>query len=126
MASRAGEERAASAARSPEPARLRIGVVVRVGSALRAHEHRTAAGLFALFVLVYLWPVLIGGDVLSPGSVLWGFAPWRASIPAEGVNYYNGLLSDVPTSYYPWDRLARDMLHSGTFPAWNPYALAGT
>jgi hypothetical protein len=101
-------------------------LIVRVGSTVRAHEHRMAAGLFALFVLIYLWPVLIGGNVLSPGSVLWGVPPWHASLPPEGIAYYNGLLSDVPMSYYPWDVLARGMLHSGTFPAWNPYAFAGT
>jgi Bacterial membrane protein YfhO len=103
-----------------------VAVVARVGAALRRHEHRTAAAVFALFVLAYLWPALVGGDVLSPGAVLWGTPPWRASLPPEGIAYYNGLLSDVPMSYYPWDALARSMIHSGTFPAWNPHAFAGT
>ncbi|HXE46527.1 MAG TPA: YfhO family protein [Conexibacter sp.] len=93
---------------------------------MRAHEHRAAAGLFALFVLVYLWPVLAGGDVLSPASVLWGLTPWRAPLPAGLARFSNELLSDVPMAYYPWDVLARSMLHSGTFPAWNPYAFGGT
>ena len=89
-------------------------------------ERAAAAALLALFVLAYLWPVIFGGDVLSPGSLLWSFAPWRTSIPAARAQFYNQLLSDVPTSYYPWDALARSMLHHGTFPAWNPYAFAGT
>lgn len=93
---------------------------------MRAHEHRVAAGLLALFVLIYLWPVLIGGDVLSPASVLYGVPPWKALRPADGLNYYNFLLSDFATSYYPWETLARQLVHSGTFPAWNPDALAGT
>lgn len=126
MARRARGKRAASAARSLGLARKRRGPVPRLGEALLAHEHRTAAGLFALLVLVYLWPVLVGGNVLSAGAVLWGVAPWRATIPADGIQYFNGLLSDAPTSYYPWDVLARRMLHSGTFPAWNPHAFAGT
>ncbi len=93
---------------------------------MRAHEHRAAAGLLALFVLAYLWPVLIGGDVLSPASILYGVPPWKALRPADGLNYYNFLLSDFATSYYPWETLARQLVHSGTFPAWNPDALAGT
>jgi hypothetical protein len=115
-----------SAASQAEGARPRVGAVARVGAALRGHEHRTAAGLFALFVLVYLWPALVGGDVLSPAGVLWGMPPWRASLPPEGISYYNPLLSDVPMSYYPWDVLGRELIRSGTFPAWNPHAFGGT
>lgn len=126
MASRAWGTRALGAIRSPAPARVHMGAVARLGETLRAHEHRTAAGLCALFALIYLWPVLIGGDVLSPAAVLYGVTPWKASIPSVGINYYNGLLSDVPLSYYPWDVFARTLLHSGTFPAWNPHAFAGT
>jgi len=98
----------------------------RLIRALRAHPHRVAAGLLAAFVFAYLWPVLVGGEVLSPASTLWGVAPWAAYRPAVGINYYNPLLSDFVTSYYPWDVLARRMISSGTFPAWNQYALAGT
>ena len=123
MASALGK-RAASA--PPGEARPATKVVARMAAAMRAHEHRTAAGLFALFVLVYLWPALVGGDVLSPAGVLWGLPPWRASLPPEGISYYNPLLSDVPMSYYPWDVLARELIRSGTFPAWNPHAFGGT
>jgi len=94
--------------------------------ALRAHPHRVAAGLLAAFVFAYLWPVLVGGNVLSPASNLWGVPPWSALRPASGIRFYNPLLSDFSTSYYPWDVLARRFISSGTFPAWNPYVLAGT
>jgi hypothetical protein len=126
MARRARGKRAAAVAPPLERARLRTGGAGRLLAALRAHEHRTAAGLFGLFVLVYLWPALVGGDVLSPASVLYGLPPWQSATPPEGINFYNGLLSDAPTSYYPWDVLARELLHAGTFPAWNPHAFAGT
>jgi hypothetical protein len=98
----------------------------RIGQLLRAHQHGAAAALFALFVLAYLWPALIGGDVLSPASILYGVAPWKSFQPANGINYYNFLLSDFATSYYPWETFARQLVHSGTFPAWNPNALTGT
>jgi hypothetical protein len=111
----------------PEPARpWTKRRAARVVGSLRAHEHRTAAALLALFVLAYLWPVLLGGDVLSPASMLYGVPPWSAVRPPSGIHFYNPLLSDFATSYYPWDVLARQLIHSGTFPAWNPHALAGT
>jgi len=98
----------------------------RVARALAAHEHRTAAGLIALLVLAYLWPVLLGGRVLSPAAMLYKLPPWTSLAPADFTHYVNMSLADVPLSYYPWDALARRLIHAGTFPAWNPYALAGT
>jgi hypothetical protein len=94
--------------------------------ALAAHEHRTAAGLIALLVLAYLWPVLLGGAVLTPAPMLYKLAPWTTLAPADFTHYVNMSLADVPLSYYPWDVLARRLIHAGTFPAWNPSALAGT
>jgi len=94
--------------------------------ALRAHEHRTAAGLIALFVLAYLWPVLLGGKALAPTALLYEWGPWAGTAP-EGIrSSINPQLADAVFLYYPWDVLARQLLHTGTFPAWNPYALAGT
>jgi hypothetical protein len=90
-----------------------------------AHPDVAAALLFALFVLVYLWPVLIGGKMLSPIAMLYGVAPWRDFAPSDIAGYSNGLLSDVPTADYPWRWLIREMLHDGTFPSWNPYVFGG-
>jgi hypothetical protein len=94
--------------------------------ALRAHEHRSAALLLGLVVLAYLWPALIEGHVLSPTALLFAQAPWQTSAPTGVARWINGDLGDVPLSYYPWDVLARSMIHAGTFPAWNPYAFGGT
>ena len=84
-----------------------------------------AAVLFALFVLVYLWPALVGGRMLSPLSSLYGFTPWRSLQPPDLADYYNPLLADVPTADYPWRFLARTLIRDGTFPAWNPHVFAG-
>jgi hypothetical protein len=104
----------------------------RAGDALRAalgrlgeRPHLAAAGLFALFVLVYLWPALVGGKMLSPLSSLYGYAPWRQLQPPDLANYSNPLLADVPTADYPWRFLARALIRDGTFPAWNPHVFAG-
>ncbi|HEU4703913.1 MAG TPA: hypothetical protein VFS37_15640, partial [Conexibacter sp.] len=94
--------------------------------ALRAHEHRSAALLLGLLVLVYLWPALVEGGLLSPTALVYSDLPWSA-IPRSGIaRWVNGDLGDVPYTYYPWNALARRLIHAGTFPAWNPYAFGGT
>jgi Bacterial membrane protein YfhO len=92
---------------------------------LVAHPDLAAALLLALFVLVYLWPALLRGELLSPISALYDFAPWQRLAPPDLHAFSNGLLSDVPTADYPWRFLIRQMLHDGTFPSWNPYVLDG-
>lgn len=93
--------------------------------ALARHESLVAAALFALFVLAYLWPVLLGGKMLAPLSTLYGYAPWRGSAPPDLGSYSNSLLLDVPTADYPWRVLARELIRAGTFPAWNPRVFGG-
>jgi Bacterial membrane protein YfhO len=92
----------------------------------RSREHLWALALIMFVALVYLWPVLIAGKVLSPNSVLFLFAPWRYVAPADFEHTWNPVLSDIPTAYYPWNVFARTLIHTGTFPAWNPYAYSGT
>jgi hypothetical protein len=92
---------------------------------LFAHPNVAAAGLFALLVLVYLWPALVRGELLSPMSLLYERVPWQRLAPHDLRSYANPLLSDVPTADYPWRFLIRQMLHEGTFPSWNPYVFGG-
>jgi hypothetical protein len=89
------------------------------------HPHVAAGLLLALFVFVYLWPVLVGGRILSPISMLYGIVPWGNLRPHGIAGWTNELLSDVPTADYPWRFLIRQMLHDGTFPSWNPYVFGG-
>ncbi|MGN6190069.1 MAG: hypothetical protein ACTHOE_14335 [Conexibacter sp.] len=125
MASRArlGERAAVAAtARRDRAGAPRFRLLARAA----AHEHWVAAAAFALLALVYLWPALVQGHPLLPSAGLYQLAPWRGYAPADLTAYFNPALVDVPTSYYPWWTLARHDLHAGAFPAWNPYALAGT
>jgi hypothetical protein len=85
----------------------------------------SAALLFGLLVLVYLWPALVQGELLSPTSFLYGSTPWTPFFPDDIDGYLNTLLTDVPTADYPWRFLVREMLHAGTFPSWNPYVFSG-
>ncbi len=82
--------------------------------------------MMMLFGLVYLWPALLDGKVLSPDSVLFLFAPWRYIAPSDFQHTWSPVLSDIPTAYYPWNFFARQLIHNGVFPAWNPDAYSGT
>lgn len=97
----------------------------RALGALHAHPHRTAAGLLGLLVFAYLWPALVGGKALAATSLLYGLSPWAAFAPPGIAHTTNFELGDVVALYFPWDVLGRHLLHAGTFPAWNPYALGG-
>jgi hypothetical protein len=97
-----------------------------VPAALAAHPDRLAAAFFALLVLAYLWPVLAGGKILSPISVLYRFPPWQGSAPSDVGSYSNELLSDIPFADYPWRFFARALIRDGTLPLWNPHVFAGT
>jgi hypothetical protein len=92
---------------------------------LLARPSLSAALLLGLLVLVYLWPALLRGELLSPIAVLYGITPWLKVAPHDVASYANGLLTDVPTADYPWRWLIRQMLHEGTFPSWNPYVFGG-
>jgi hypothetical protein len=89
------------------------------------HPHVWAALLLGLLVLVYLWPALVGGRVLSPTADLYAVVPWQAYAPPGVQRFQNLVLVDIPQVLYPWRVLVRGLLHDGVLPAWNPYALTG-
>lgn len=93
--------------------------------ALVARPHLAAALLLASIVLVYLWPALVGGDMLAPISVLYTFTPWQGFTPADIQSYYNPLLSDIPMADYPWRWFVREQIRDGVLPLWNPHVFAG-
>jgi membrane protein YfhO len=92
---------------------------------LAGRPHLWAGLLLALVVLGYLWPVLLGGRILSPIADLYSYVPWKSSAPGDLHTFDNLLLLDLPTENYPWRFLVRELLREGTFPAWDPYVLAG-
>jgi hypothetical protein len=89
------------------------------------HQHASAALLFALLVLIALWPALVGGKILSPISVLYRVAPWQAYRPPGSASFENYLLADVPLTTFPWREFTRTLIRAGTLPAWNPHILTG-
>jgi len=92
---------------------------------LVARPHLTAAVLLSVTVVCYLWPVLLGGKILSPIADLYAYTPWRGQAPGGVEAYTNQLLIDIAREMYPWRFLARELIRAGTFPAWSPYELSG-
>ncbi|HEY6761855.1 MAG TPA: YfhO family protein [Baekduia sp.] len=95
------------------------------GRFFRAHPDLSAALFFAGLIFVYLWPVLVGGKILSPVSVLYQWTPWAREARPDVYSYFNPLLSDIATADYPWRSFLRESLHSGTIPLWNPHVFGG-
>jgi len=108
-----------------ESPRARRALALRPLRAVGGRPHLVAALSIGVLVLVYLWPALVGGRILAPLSTLYLFPPWRHT-PVNVTGFFNPLLTDIPFVDYPWRFLVRELLHQGTFPAWNPYVLAGT
>ena len=75
-----------------------------------------------LLALIYWSKVLFTGQVLLPGHMLGGFAPFGAESNAP----WNILQWDGLGQYYPWRFFAAQRLHLGRIPLWNPHQFAGT
>jgi hypothetical protein len=110
---------------APAPPRLDLARVPLL-RALVARPNLSAALLLALPVLVYLWPVLVGGKIFAAIATLYAFGPWEHLSPRDLTSYFNFVLTDVPMADYPWRFFAREMIHDGTLPVWNPHVFAGT
>jgi hypothetical protein len=92
----------------------------------RARPALSAGALFAFVCIGYLYPVLLGGRVLSPATMLHDVVPWAVFKEPLQFGEYNQLLGDHPTAFHPWLDFAREHVRQGRLPLWNPYALGGT
>jgi hypothetical protein len=93
--------------------------------ALAARQTPSAALLFALVVLAYLWPVLLGGKVLAPDTLLYELVPWAYAPPPDLAHFHNYLMADPALVTRPWREAVRELIRGGTLPLWNPHALTG-
>lgn len=91
----------------------------------RVSPHVGAAALLGLLLLVYLWPALIEGRVLTADASLYSLAPWKAFTPSNVGQFDNTILIDVPRAHYTWDLFDRRSILNGVFPAWNNAILTG-
>ena len=87
-----------------------------------SHRHAPALGLLTLLALALWGRVLFTGQVLLPGAMLSGFAPFGGNAQAP----WTILQWDALGQYYPWRHFAGQELRAGHIPLWNPYEFSGT
>jgi Bacterial membrane protein YfhO len=105
---------------TPTPIDRRI-----VGLTAPRREHLWAGVLLGLFLVVFLWPALIDGRVLTADASLYSLAPWKALTPTDIGHFDNTILIDIPRAHFTWDLFDRRSILNGVFPAWNNEILTG-
>jgi hypothetical protein len=85
-------------------------------------RHAVPLLILVILTLLYWAKVLFTGQVLLPGNMLAGFAPFGSHPNAP----WNILQWDSLSQYYPWRLYAARILHQGQIPLWNPYQFSGT
>ncbi len=99
-------------------------------NSILSHRHARALGLLTLFALALWGRVLFTGQVLLPGAMLSGFAPFAghaglsAGLSAQAP--WTILQWDSLAQYYPWRHFAAGELRAGHLPLWNPFEFTGT
>ncbi len=91
---------------------------------MKALLSRPSAPLFLLAALcLAFWSrVLLTDQVLLPGAMLRGFAPFGSDPNAP----WTILQWDALAQYFPWRHFAAQSLRGGEIPLWNPFQFSGT
>jgi hypothetical protein len=87
---------------------------------------RAAVAIWALAVLVFWWPCLVGPMAPLLGDAQANMLPWRAASPPPPNPRWDALLWDGMAQYYPWRAFAARMARQGLIPLWNPHQFCGT
>jgi len=79
-----------------------------------------------LLLVIFFWPVILGGKTLLPLDNLFDFPPWQSLSARFGVDVpHNELLSDLILENYVWKRFLVQAIQNREIPLWNPYILSG-
>jgi hypothetical protein len=85
-------------------------------------RHAPALIALAVYNLVFFFPVLFMGRVVSPNDVFYNYVPWSLDRPADLAHVQNSLFNDPPTAYLTLMSLLED--EPSAFH-WNPYVACG-
>lgn len=85
-------------------------------------RHAPALIALAVYNLVFFFPVVFMGRVVSPNDVFYNYVPWSLQRPADLVHVQNSLFNDPPTAYLTLMSLLKD--EPSAFH-WNPYVACG-
>ncbi len=88
---------------------------------LSASRHTVPVLILVALAALYWRDVLFTSQVLLPGAMLRGFAPFGGDPQAP----WNLLQWDALGQYFPWRTFAARELQSGHIPLWNPYQFSG-
>lgn len=82
---------------------------------------------FLLLLVVFFWPVVLGGRTLVPFDVLVATDPvWAGRAAERGTEHpQNGLAADLVLENFVWKQFIRESLRARQLPLWNPYIFAG-
>src|SRR5205823_498686 len=84
-------------------------------------RHAAPVAILVALGLGYWSRVLFGGQVLLPGEMLRGFAPFGSDANAP----WSILQWDALAQYFSWRTLAARQIHAGIIPLWNPHQFSG-
>jgi hypothetical protein len=92
---------------------------------LRRHEY-LAAGLFFALVLGIYFIAVFDGNQLAQSHILFGEIPWHFNEPAGIEALTRSAEGDAAHTFYPLLVAAREQVHAGHIPLWNPDSYGGT
>lgn len=84
-----------------------------------------AVAFLGLLMAVWLWPVTLGGRLLTPADMLMVMQPWKAHARELGFRRVQMPFLDAIQQHYPWRKFAGERLRAGEIPLWNPYMFCG-
>src|SRR5437764_8114286 len=99
-------------------------LVLRLRAFGARHEFLSAALFFTVLACAWSWP-MFKGDQLTQDYVLYQSVPWKAERPAGLHVNPRSTDGDGARLLYPLFRVARDQVHDGHLPLWNPNIYAG-
>ena len=92
---------------------------------LHRHEY-VAAALFLAAVLGIYFIAVFDGSQLGQSHILFGEVPWHYNEPPGIEALTRSAEGDAAHTFYPLLVLAREQVHAGHIPLWNPDSYAGT
>jgi hypothetical protein len=100
------------------------GAALAVDARRRRHPAAAAVLVLVGLLLIWFWPLLTG-DQLGQNHVLFDWFPWSGDRPAGfDVAPRSGEV-DAVLVFEPLLSLAREQLHAGHLPLWNPFSYGG-
>ena len=91
---------------------------------IRRHPDLAACGLIVAVVCAFFAP-LFTGHQLGQSHILWEAFPWLADKPSDLTVTPRDGEGDAALHYHPILSLAREQLHDGVLPLWNPSSYSG-